>query len=178
VLIIASSCSFQAYGGDPHTATSNASMSETKVITIESVPISEYWFRKIFIGQSQMLPQEFTKSTIFARFESACSCVSDLHVQWQGSAKRDDPSSHTPSSPTCTHMHTTAMDSLAQATVRERDPVHSLGSASRLRVSTWTARQPVYTMGVVRERDPIQDTLLLIKPCAKMNHAPLRSTSR
>ena len=90
VLIIESLCSFEAYGVDPNPATSNASKSETKVITIESVPISEYWFRKIFIGHSQMLPQEFTKSTILARFESACACVSDPHVRWRGSARRDE----------------------------------------------------------------------------------------
>lgn len=39
-------CSFKAYGVDPK----SPGMDSSKVITIESVPISEYWFRRIFMG--------------------------------------------------------------------------------------------------------------------------------
>ena len=141
MLMIGSSCRFLAYSVDSKSpATSNTSESETKVITMDSIPISEYWFRKIFLGHEQMRcyddpvwtdshgegcisyvsksychdggygpkwnfnwgtfaefavdgvdasqaccacgrsPQEFNKSTILARFESACACASDLCV--------------------------------------------------------------------------------------------------
>ena len=45
VLMIQSLCSFKAYGVDP-----KSPGMDPKVITIESVPISEYWFRRIFMG--------------------------------------------------------------------------------------------------------------------------------
>ena len=44
--MIQSLCSFKAYGVDPK----SPGMGPSKVITIESVPISEYWFRRIFMG--------------------------------------------------------------------------------------------------------------------------------
>ena len=105
VLMIESLCSFEAYGVDSKYPGMNA----TKVITIESVPISEYWFRRIFMGthrreslyrqidpptyygNSKIMPVEFRKNDVMWRLESAYAGVHDLlRVRLRRSVRCDE----------------------------------------------------------------------------------------
>jgi len=92
-------CSFETYGVDPKYSTVESDASPpAKVITIESVPISEYWFKRIFgngdldfartlseplymeqhvNGQGfSIMPKEFDKSQVLNRLvPSALMCT-------------------------------------------------------------------------------------------------------
>ena len=69
----------------------------SKVITIESVPISEYWFKMIFLGEMRLQdslyewgkPMQVDKQEVLDRLRSACACLRDPHVQWPEGASRD-----------------------------------------------------------------------------------------
>ena len=61
----------------------------SKVITIESVPISDYWFKMIFLGEMRLQdslyewgkPMEFDKQEVLDRLGIACACLRDPHAQ-------------------------------------------------------------------------------------------------
>ena len=85
-------CSFEAYG-----VASEDPTRPGKVITIQSVPISEYWFKMIFLGEQRLFdslyeydhdpipyqskPVEFDKPEVLERWESACARLRDPCVQ-------------------------------------------------------------------------------------------------
>ena len=84
-------CSFEAYG-----VASEDPTRPGKVITIKSVPISEYWFKMIFLGEQRLFdslyeydhdppyqskPVEFDKQEVLERWESACARLRDPCVQ-------------------------------------------------------------------------------------------------